>query len=98
MTTSKHSPARKLVIAMLVASLLTVPLFAVFLMVYDRQSQSQTARDSISQGWGGPQLIAGPLLVLPYTALTQETVTTNGQPATRTVSTTRRLYLAARAA
>jgi len=94
MTLEQHSPGRKLLVAILIASLLTVPLFAVFLMVFDRQSQSETARDSITQGWGGPQLIAGPLLVLPYTLSTTETVTENGKAATHVTTSTRHLYLA----
>ena len=34
--------------------------------VYDRQSQSEHRAASIAEGWGGPQMIAGPVLVIPY--------------------------------
>ena len=74
-----RSPGAKLLFAMLIATLLTVPLFTVYLLVYDRQTQSATARASIAEGWGGPQSVAGPVLVIPYRATAEETVTENGK-------------------
>ena len=53
------TPGRKLAMAILIAMLLAIPLFAVYLLVYDRQEQSNIARASIAEGWGGPQTIAG---------------------------------------
>ena len=53
-----RSPGMKLLLALLVGAVLTIPLFAVYLLVYDRQSQSETARSSIAEGWGGPQTLA----------------------------------------
>ena len=91
---SARSPGAKLAFAILVAGLLAIPLFAVYLLVYDRQSQSEKARGSIPQGWGGPQAIAGPLLVIPYDAQTTETVTVDNRQQTRTVTARRELFLA----
>jgi inner membrane protein len=90
----ERTPGSKLMIAILVAALLSIPLFAVYLLVYDRQDQSQTARASIAEGWGGPQTIAGPVLVLPYEQQVTETVTENGRQVTRTNTVARELTLA----
>lgn len=89
-----RSPGAKLLFALIVAGVLTIPLFAVYLLVYDRQSQSETARASIAQGWGGPQTLAGPALVIPYEEQVTETVTENGKPVTRTNMVKRELFVA----
>lgn len=91
---SDRSPGMKLLLALLVGALLAIPLFATYLLVYDRQSQSETARTSISEGWGGPQTLAGPLIAIPYDAQVSETVQENGRPVTRTSVQRRELFLA----
>jgi inner membrane protein len=78
-----RSPGAKLALAVLIGIILSVPLFSVWLLVYDRQQQSETARASIAEGWGGPQQIAGPLLVIPYRATVTETVTEANRPVVR---------------
>lgn len=88
-----RTPGRRLAITILVAVLLAIPLLAIYALVYDRQDQSETARASVAQGWGGPQLLAGPVLVIPFTETSTETVTENGRPRTRTVETNQLLYL-----
>jgi inner membrane protein len=82
--TTERSPAMKLGLALLVGLALTVPLFCVWLLVYDREQQSVEAQAGIAEGWGGPQTLSGPVLVIPYRATVTETVTENGKPATRT--------------
>ena len=79
-----RSPAAKLGLALLIGFLLSFPLFTVWLLVYDRQQQSEFAQASIAQGWGGPQTISGPLLVIPYRTETSETVIENNRQVTRT--------------
>jgi len=64
--TDDSSPGRKLAWAILIGLVLAIPLFSVWLMVYDRQSQSRAASESITAGWGGRQQLAGPQIVLPY--------------------------------
>ncbi|WP_447726734.1 cell envelope integrity protein CreD [Sphingomonas koreensis] len=91
---TERSHATKLLLALLVAGLLSIPLFAVYLLVYDRQNQSETARTSISEGWGGPQTLAGPLIAIPYDAQVTETVQENGKPVTRTSVQRRELFVA----
>lgn len=91
---TERTPTMKLAFAILVAAALTIPLFAVYFLVYDRQTQSETARASIAEGWGGPQTIAGPVLVIPYQTEVTETVTENDRPTTRTSQVWRELHVA----
>ncbi|WP_260598128.1 cell envelope integrity protein CreD [Sphingomonas endolithica] len=91
---TERPPGRKLLFAILIGALLAIPLFAVYLLVYDRQSQSETARSSIVEGWGGPQTIAGPVLVIPYSEQVSETVTENGKQVVKTNMVWRELTIA----
>lgn len=91
---STRTPGMKLLIALLLGALLAVPLFAVYLLVWDRQTQADTARSGIVEGWGAPQRLAGPVLVIPYRAQTTETVTENGRAVTRIATVQRELTLA----
>ncbi|ATW04542.1 cell envelope integrity protein CreD [Sphingorhabdus sp. YGSMI21] len=93
-TREERSPGRKFLMVLLMGFLLTIPLFATWLLVYDRQSQSETAQHSIVSGWGGEQIFAGPKLVLPYNVALQETVEQNGKTVTRTNIVQRELFLA----
>lgn len=79
-----RSPGRKLLLAILIGIVLAIPIFMVWALVYDRQSQSNEARASITEGWGGPQVMSGPVLVIPYKQTISETTETNGKPAVRT--------------
>jgi len=89
----ERTPAIKMLFASVIAALLAVPLFTVYLLVYDRQSQSRTARASIAEGWGGAQTIAGPLLAIPYLTETEETVSEGGKQMTKTGTVWRTLIL-----
>ena len=79
----ERTPGSKLLLAILIGAALAIPLFSVWLLVYDRQTQSEQAPASITEGWGGPQAIAGPVLVIPYRATATETVVEDGQSVTR---------------
>ena len=39
----------------------------VYALVSDRESQSHTAQAAITAGWGGAQVVSGPVLVVPFT-------------------------------
>ncbi|HWK37090.1 cell envelope integrity protein CreD [Sphingomonas sp.] len=91
---AERTPGMKLAFTILVAALLAIPLFSVYLLAYDRENQSRTAIASIAEGWGGPQTIAGPILVIPYQADATETVTEGGRQVTRTNRVWRELELA----
>jgi inner membrane protein len=90
----ERTPAIKLLFAILVAAALAIPIFMVWFLVYDRQSQSEQAVASITAGWGGPQAMTGPVLVIPYRATATETVLQNGQSVTRSNEVMRELTLA----
>ena len=90
----ERTPGFKLTLAIIVGLVLTIPLFSVWLLVYDRKTQSEEATASITEGWGGEQTIEGPVLVIPYRATTTETATENGQSITRTRQERRELTLA----
>ncbi len=90
---TERSPGFKLFFAGLIGAILIVPLMMVYALSWDRQEQAQTAQDSIAAGWGGPQVIVGPVLVIPYTTNSVETVTENGKETTRSVRVTKELYL-----
>jgi inner membrane protein len=93
-TSPGRSPGRKLLFALLVGLLLSIPLFTVWLLIYDRQSQSDTARISITEGWGGPQIFAGPMLVIPFQDTTTETVTEGGREVAKSRTVWRELFVA----
>jgi len=90
----ERTPGFKLALAIIVGLVLTIPLFSVWLLVYDRKTQSEQATSSITEGWGGPQAMAGPVLVIPYRASANETVVENGQSITRSRDVMRELTLA----
>jgi len=90
----ERSPGFKLGLAIFIGFLLSFPLFTVWLFVYDRQQQSEFAQASIAEGWGGPQVIGGPLLVIPYRATVSERVTENGREVSRVREVRRHLTLA----
>ena len=81
---ANRSPSTKLAMAIVIGLILSVPLFSVWLMVYDREHQSAVAKASITEGWGGPQTLAGPLLVIPYRATVTENATEGGKPVVHT--------------
>ena len=90
---TERSPGVKLALAILIAFILSVPLFMTWFIVYDRQQQSEYAASTITEGWSGPQVMSGPLLVIPYRTNAVETVTENGREVTRTHEVWRKLTL-----
>ena len=90
---TERSPGWKLFLAGIIGIALVIPLMMVYALVWDRQEQSNVAQNSIAAGWGGPQVIVGPVLVIPYTTNSIETVDQNGRQTTRTVQVTKELFL-----
>lgn len=89
----QRTPGSKLLITILIGLALSIPLFCVWLLVYDRENQSEQAAASITQGWGGPQALRGPVLVIPYRATATETVVEKGQSVTRSRDVMKELAL-----
>jgi inner membrane protein len=73
------SPTAKVLRAIGIAALLSIGIFVTWMLIYDRKSQSEEARRSIAQGWGGPQTIAGPELSIPYRVTSSGPNGPNGQ-------------------
>jgi len=61
-----RSPGLKLLVIVGLTFLMAVPLFLIQLAVSDRQHTAEGAAADIAQGYGGPQTVAGPLLLVPY--------------------------------
>ncbi|APE28537.1 Inner membrane protein CreD [Aurantiacibacter gangjinensis] len=80
-------------LAGLVAGVLIVPLLMVYALVYDRESQSEQAQSQVTAGWGGPQTITGPVLVVPYTYRTTETETVDGRSVQRSRTVRSELFI-----
>ena len=73
-----RSPGMKLLLTAVIGFVLMVPLMMVYALVWDRQSQSDTAQQTINQGWGGPQVIAGPVIVVPFRTTQTQTEQIDG--------------------
>lgn len=88
------SPTAKLLRAIGIAALLSIGIFVTWLLISDRQAQSEQARGSIAQGWGGPQVIAGPELSIPFRVTTPAATDGSGRTVTQSTVTEKRLILA----
>lgn len=62
-----RSPGLKLLVIIALTIAMVVPLFLVQMAVSERQATATGAANDIAQGYGGPQTVAGPVLLLPYT-------------------------------
>lgn len=89
----ERSPGIKLLLASLIGFVLMVPLLLVYALVYDRQSQSETAQSSINAGWGGEQVIAGPVIVVPFRTTQTQNEQVDGKTTTRVVEVEKYLYI-----
>ncbi|WP_354489752.1 cell envelope integrity protein CreD [Novosphingobium sp. 1529] len=87
------SPAVRLLFACFIGLALLIPLMMVKGLVSDRQQQAQTAREAITAGWGGAQVLAGPVLVVPFRTTQVENVTDNGKPVTRVSEVEKLVYI-----
>jgi inner membrane protein len=90
----ERSPGIKLLFVCLIGLALAIPLMTVYALVWDRQSQSETAQSAINAGWGGPQVLAGPIITVPFrTVETQSETGTDGKTTTRSVEVEKLLYV-----
>jgi len=69
-----RSPGFKVLLIVLLTVAMAVPLFFIQLALSDREATASGANADIAGGWGGPQVVAGPILLVPYTALHQDIV------------------------
>ena len=89
----ERSPGIKLLFVALIGLALTIPLMLVWALVYDRQSQSETAQNAINAGWGGSQIVAGPIVVVPFKTTETQNEQVDGKTVTRTVEVEKQLYI-----
>ncbi len=89
----ERSPGIRMLFVGLIGALLIIPLLMVYGLVSDRQHQARVAQDSISAGWAGPQVIAGPVIVIPFMEETLSTEEVDGKTVTRTVNTRSELFV-----
>ena len=61
-----RAPGLKFLLVALITIAMSVPLFFIFIALWDRQEYAKTAADDIARGWGGSQMIGGPALAVPY--------------------------------
>ncbi len=89
----ERSPGIKLLFVLLIGAVLTIPLMLIWALVYDRQDQSNTAQNAINAGWGGSQVVAGPIIVVPFRTTQTQTEEVNGKQITRAVEVEKLLYI-----
>ena len=89
----QRTPGVKLLFVALIGAALVIPLLMVYGLVSDRQAQSRVAQQSITAGWGGEQVLAGPVLVIPYETERVQTETVDGRNTTRTIKVRDELFL-----
>lgn len=89
----ERSPGVKLVIVGVIGALLVIPLVMVYALLGDRQHQARVAQNSVTAAWAGAQVVAGPLLVIPYTLRSETTETVDGKPVKRTYLRRASLYI-----
>jgi inner membrane protein len=90
---NERSPGIKLLFTSLVGLALIIPLMLIYGLVWDRQSQSRTAQESINSGWGGTQVVAGPLLVVPFKTMQVQNEQVDGKTISRTVEVELTLFV-----
>ncbi len=70
-----RAPGIKLVGIVFMTFLLGIPLFLIQATVSERRASADSAAASVAQGWGGPQELAGPFLIIPYSVPERRTST-----------------------
>ncbi|MFM5932075.1 MAG: cell envelope integrity protein CreD [Novosphingobium sp.] len=89
----EKSPAIKLLLVGLIAFVLIVPLMMIYGLVWDRQNQAQTAQDSINEGWGGRQILSGPIIVVPFRTTQTQDEEVNGKTVSKVVEVEKLFYI-----
>jgi inner membrane protein len=72
-----RSPGFKFLLIVVLTVAMAVPLFLIQLALSDREQTAAGVATDIAAGWGGPQIVAGPVLLVPYSVQRQNLV--NGQ-------------------
>jgi inner membrane protein len=62
------SPALKILLIFLLTAVFLLPLFLVYDVITEREGRYREVVAEVGSAWGAPQLVAGPILVVPYRA------------------------------
>ena len=62
-----RSPGLKFLLVAAITVAMSVPLFFIFLALVEREDYAREAEADIARGWGGAQVLGGPVLAVPYT-------------------------------
>ncbi|MEO0462035.1 MAG: cell envelope integrity protein CreD [Pseudomonadota bacterium] len=89
----ERSPGVKLIIVGVIGTLLIVPLIMVYALVADRQHQARVAQNSVTASWAGSQVVAGPMIAVPYTVTRTVTETVDGKATQRTTTSREHIYI-----
>ena len=89
----ERSPGIRLLFVMLIGMVLTVPLMMVYALVYDRQNQAQTAQTEINAGWGGAQVLSGPLIAVPFRTTQTIVEEVGGKQVSRAIEVEKMFYI-----
>lgn len=74
-----RSPAFKLMLISILVLILLVPIVLVSALVGDREQRADGVRAEVAGLWGQPQLIKGPILIVPYSVLRVTTTDRGGR-------------------
>ncbi|HEY0107095.1 MAG TPA: cell envelope integrity protein CreD [Rhizomicrobium sp.] len=69
-----RSPAVKFLIIAALTIAMAIPLLLIQFALSDRESTAAGAAQDIASGWGGSQIVAGPVLLVPYTVTREQTI------------------------
>jgi inner membrane protein len=61
-----RSPGLKFLLVALITIAMSVPLLFIFIALAQREDYAREAAADIARGWGGAQVIGGPVLAVPY--------------------------------
>lgn len=61
-----RSPGVKFLLVALITVAMSVPLLFIFIALAQREDYAREAASDIARGWGGAQVIGGPVLAVPY--------------------------------
>src|ERR1051326_5582018 len=62
-----RSPGLKLLLIAFLTVAMAVPLFVINLTLSEREGRASEAATDVANGWGGQQIVAGPMVLVPYT-------------------------------
>ncbi|HEY0302136.1 MAG TPA: inner membrane CreD family protein, partial [Rhizomicrobium sp.] len=69
-----RSPGLKFLLIAALTILMAIPLLFIRIALSEREERAAGAVQDVASGWGGPQVVAGPVLLVPYTVPTTSTI------------------------